>query len=677
MAPALDGVIPQPMEKQAREGALLFDASPQLTVGGYGLACGPLSRLMGRTVLKTGSSAARPSMSAGSPGRAAKAGRALDNLLKEVRDPRIKAQAYAIEIDRGGLYATAGGDAGLFYAAVTMAKMAGPEGSLPCCSILDRPALAGRAVLIDVSRGRVPKLAALMNLVDLLSELKFNQLTFNIEDTFAAPAHPAIGAGRDPLIPEDMKELAAFARHRCLEIIPFQQSLGHMRGIVSLPEYNALAYEGELLWSVDPADEDTYKLLADLYDAQIKATDSGMFHAGCDEPFDIMKRFDPERFGGRTFPEVMRDHLVRLHGMLADRGKTMMAWADAVVEHEEILQEMPDDLVLCHWLYGSGNLEGPEHYRPGLEKIAKRGLPFYACTCSWSMMKIFPDLEVMRKNHDAFIPEAKRLGADGAMLTIWGDMGHMNLAGLELYPLSYAARHFWEDDPAGSIDFDRALARTVLNDRDRAADRLPMLADAVNRVVQGPAGMAGAGFLLMFAEPFDAAFAVVEDVMAAAVQLRESIKHGRRILARMEEANVSRRGMWLDVHLAFLQAELVARKLEVVAAVRSLDDEGGDMPLKLSRLAEMCEDNAGIVSGVLSLLESRWLSENRESDLEMNRERYREVVRAWNKRARQMKKLSRDASKGRAVPPPQQIVSANPSGYSFNMLEEMGLAGLL
>ncbi|MCX6835466.1 MAG: pyridoxal-phosphate dependent enzyme, partial [candidate division Zixibacteria bacterium] len=43
----------------------------------------------------------------------------------------------------------------------------------------------------------------------------------------------------------------------------------------------------------------------------------------------------------------------------------------------EIIADLPEDLVLCHWMYGSANLEGPEHYRPSLELLANSRRPFY------------------------------------------------------------------------------------------------------------------------------------------------------------------------------------------------------------------------------------------------------------------------------------------------------------
>jgi hypothetical protein len=600
-------------------------------------------------------------------------GRSLARLQETIGDPAIKEQACVIEVLENAALLMAGGEPGLFYAVLTLAGLVS-EGSLPCVSIQDRPALRSRAVLLDISRGRVPTLSALKELTDLIATLKYNQLTFNIEHAMACPSRPEIGAGRGALSPAELKELDDYAFERCVEVVPFQQSLGHLRGIVSLPEHRGLAYDPDLLWSLDPAKPGTYELLADLYDTQISVTRSSLFHAGCDEPFDIMKKFDPSRFSGRSLGAVVRDHLIRLHGMLKDRGRTMMAWADAVVAHPEIIPDLPRDLALCHWLYGSGNLEGPEHYRPGLETIASSGLPFYACTCSWSLMKIFPDLAVMRANHNAFIPLSKQMGAQGMMLTIWGDMGHMNLTGLETYPLAYGARHAWEDAPDPGADVGPAYAWTVFRDQSGAAAELALTLDRVNEVLKGPAGMAGIGFLLLFAEPLD------KNILATNVpplgfanfgsELISLADKAKSILATMENESCSRRSLWLDHYLPVKQLEILGRKIRLIGMLDNSQEA-------VASAAKECDEISSSVAECFQILESRWLVENREADLEINRSRYRKLIAAWRARAEQFISWAEKIKRGEKAPSLDRIILTQPSGYSFNPLQEMGLIGLL
>lgn len=606
-----------------------------------------------------------------------RAGQAIAQLLDSIIDERIKSQAYVIEIGEDGVAASSGGEPGLLYAVTTLSKLVS-KGEAPCLSIQDRPALGFRAVLLDVSRGRVPTIESLKSLVDQLCGLKFNQLTFNIEHTFSCATHPEIGKGHDPLTRQVLADLVEYAHDRHIEVIPFQQSLGHLRQILSLPKYRHLAYDQELLWSLDPQKPETYDLLGDLYDAQIKATRSPFFHVGCDEPFDIIKKFDPGRFNGRSRGMVIRDHLVKVHQMLAERGRTAMAWADAMLAHPEIIPDLPGDLVLCHWLYGSGSLEGPEHYRPSLDIISRSKLPFYACTCSWSLMKLFPDLCVMEANHKGFIPEAKRAGAAGMMVTVWGDMGHMNLPGLELYPLAYASRYGWEDEPDKNSQFDAAFSWSIYGDSAGVPADLTRALDQVNRLLQGPAGMGGVGFLIFFAEPLSAAFLDGNDYHAIAGQLRGNIQKASSILADMESENMPLATSQLDHNLPVLQMEVLAQKLELIAyLMESWDADPQETAEVMETAAKRCDGTARLVAECLDLLEARWLASSKESDLEVNRERYNKLIEAWKARAGEFRSYREEMEKSGNLPQLSKVMSKSPAGYDFNVLSEMGLLGLL
>lgn len=663
-------IIPRPLSIERKPGTFIPTGQQTLTVAGYESKHDPLIEAVqagtdGFNVKKKTSK--RPRLTIGAAGQERWPDQALDELTGGVgRD--LAGQAYVISVTAEGVKAAAGGSEGLFRAAVTLGKLTRADGSIPCVSLQDMPALPSRAVLLDVSRGKVPTLDYLKHLVDLIALINFNQLTFNIEHVFEP------GAGEDGITAGQMKELDRHARERHVEIIPFQQSLGHLRHLLSRPEHRELAYDPELLWSIDPSSEGTYTLLSDLYNAQIKALGSGLFHVGCDEPFDMIKGFDPSRFNGRELPQVILGHLEKLHTLLAARGKTMMAWADAVVSHPEVLAGVPDDLVLCHWQYGSGLLEGPDHYRGALEAIASRGLRFYACSTTWSMTRIFPDLEVARANHASLMPEAKRLGAMGSMVTIWGDMGHMNLTGLETYPLALAARHAWEPDPLPEIDFDRAYAWTVFRDPSVNSADLAGHLDRINRILRGPAGMGGVGFLFMFDEPLSARFLdrSTGDLLRAAREIRSAVQSSRECLAGMEAADVRFRQFWLDSHLAALQSELLAQKLEVIALLGSIGTmEAGTV---LEDCANRCDRIAGLAAGMLSLLESRWLAGSLESDLEVNRKRYRALIRAWQGRSDELRGLARA---GGEAPSLEKLRQASPTGYAFDPLREIGLTGLL
>ena len=99
---------------------------------------------------------------------------------------------------------------------------------LPVGVIRDHPDLPVRAVMLDVSRDKVPTMATLRDLIDRLASWKVNQVQLYSEHTFAYRNHPDVHAAASPFTPDEIRELDAFCRARHIELVPNQNCLGHM-----------------------------------------------------------------------------------------------------------------------------------------------------------------------------------------------------------------------------------------------------------------------------------------------------------------------------------------------------------------------------------------------------------------------------------------------------------------
>ena len=104
-----------------------------------------------------------------------------------------------------------------------------------CLTIRDFPALKRRGLMLDVSRGKVYTRTYLLNLVELLSKLRYNVLQLYVEHTFAFRRHPEISEGSDPLTAEDVLAIQAACKERGIELQANLQSLGHFRRILTRP----------------------------------------------------------------------------------------------------------------------------------------------------------------------------------------------------------------------------------------------------------------------------------------------------------------------------------------------------------------------------------------------------------------------------------------------------------
>ena len=151
-------------------------------------------------------------------------------------DQGILAQGYRLRIADDGIDLVAGDAAGAFYGVMTLVQMLRQcEGDLPAGEISDSPDFPSRGVMLDISRSKVPTLETLFSLVDLFSGWKINHLELYTEHTFAYENHSEVWAQASPMTGEDILRLDAYCRERFVELVPNQNSFGHMHHWLGCP----------------------------------------------------------------------------------------------------------------------------------------------------------------------------------------------------------------------------------------------------------------------------------------------------------------------------------------------------------------------------------------------------------------------------------------------------------
>ena len=207
-------------------------------------------------------------------------------------DPRTPGgpEGYRLEVDRRGARVRGADRAGLAHGVRTLEQLvrlavrpAPGRLHLPGVVLADRPAFRERGALVDISRDRVPTMETLFALVDLLARLKLNQLQLYTEHTFAYRGHEAVWRGADPLTPEQVRTLDDYCAERFVELVPNQQSFGHMHRWLVHEPYRALAEcpagvvhpfaRKPEPFSLCPTDPRSLELLADLFDQLLPCLD--------------------------------------------------------------------------------------------------------------------------------------------------------------------------------------------------------------------------------------------------------------------------------------------------------------------------------------------------------------------------------------------------------------------
>jgi hypothetical protein len=370
-------------------------------------------------------------------------------LVPQVAGP----QSYRLRIVPEGVRAEAQDRAGLFYAALTLAqliRLAG-ERALPVCEIEDAPDFPVRGVMLDISRDKVPTMKTLFWLVDRLAGLKVNQFQLYTEHAFAYRSHEEVWRNASPMTPEEVRALDAYCRERCVELVPNQNSFGHLERWLTLPRYNVLAELPQggapLPWggvhehpaSLCPTDPRSAAFLEDLYDQLLPNFSSRLFNVGCDETFDL-------RGNGRSAAlvreqgegRVYLDFLKTVHRLVTARGRAMMFWGDIIIRHPELVPELPRDAVALEWGY-----EADHPFDAHGEVFAASGMPFYVCPGTSSWNSLAGRTANMRANMVSAAENGMRHGARGFLVADWGDGGHWQPLAVSLAGYVYGAALAW------------------------------------------------------------------------------------------------------------------------------------------------------------------------------------------------------------------------------------------
>jgi len=359
-------------------------------------------------------------------------------------------EAYRLTIRPDGVEALASDPKGLFYAAMTLRQLIRHHGAeLPCGIIEDEPAIPVRGIMLDISRMKVPTMSTLFRLVDWFSEMKINHLELYTEHTFAYSNHRDVWAEASPMTGAEILALDAFCRERCIELVPNQNSLGHMEHWLKHPRYAPLAETNEGFttpWgeyrteptTVNPLDPNTLTLFEELYAELLPHFTSRKFNVGCDEPFELglgKSKAECERVGkGRVY----LDYLLKLHKRVDAMGRQMHFWGDIINEHPELIPEIPTDVTVLEWGY--------ESHHPFAERgprFSESGIPFYVCpgTSSWLCISGRSDNALV--NMLSAAESAVACGATGYLNTDWGDRGHWQPLSVSYLPLAAGASYSW------------------------------------------------------------------------------------------------------------------------------------------------------------------------------------------------------------------------------------------
>ncbi|MFZ6029330.1 MAG: glycoside hydrolase family 20 zincin-like fold domain-containing protein [Chloroflexota bacterium] len=384
-------------------------------------------------------------------------------------------QGYELSIAPESIQINAHDEAGAFYGVCTLVQLMLqspnlPMIALPCLRIVDWPDFPARGVMLDISRDKVPTLQTVFDLVDRLATWKVNQLQLYTEHTFAYRSHPKPWAKASPFTGEEILALDAFCRERHVQLVPNQNSFGHMQRWLCLPEYHPLAeapqgYEypwggrSDQPFTLCPSDPGSIQLIRELYDELLPHFSSRMFNVGCDETWDLGQGRSQAECAQRGAGRVYLDFLLKIYHEVAARGLRMQFWGDIILQHPELVKDLPKDVIALSWGY-----EADHPFDQQGARFAEAGLEFYVCpgTSSWNAIAGRTDNAL--GNLRSAAENGLKHGAAGYLNTDWGDNGHWQPLPVSYLGFLAGAAYSWALEANRSLDVVVALNRHAFDD---------------------------------------------------------------------------------------------------------------------------------------------------------------------------------------------------------------------
>jgi hypothetical protein len=569
----------------------------------------------------------------------------------------LNEEGYLLSVGAESVVVAGASPAGVFYGLQTLKQLvrgSGADAYIQGVRILDWPAMRWRGVSDDISRGPVPTVAYIKRQLRTFAAYKLNMHSFYMEHTFSSKAHPLIGPEGGSLTPDEIREVVAYARSYHIELVPEQQTFGHLHKALKYEKYNPLAETpyGDVL---SPQQEGTYKLVADWYRELNELFPGKFFHIGEDETFELGEGQSREAARVKGVGAVYFEHLNRIRDLLKPYDRKLMFWGDIALNHPDLIGNIPKEMIVANWDYGP-----KDDYTNRIKPFKDAGLEQFVCPGVWSWNQIFPNVDASSKNIINFVRDGQTNGASGMLNTTWDDDGE-SLFEMSWYGIVLGAAASWQqgavDQKKFDADFDWAFFR---NEGDQFVSVIHALG-GVNAV----AGF-GTSDDAFWRDPFTTNFQNAARTNADKIrQVRLRVEGAEEVL--LQNRQLARRNSSMVPAMLFAARRFdhlgrrweTAEKLsrEYWDAYLNLGDRAKTRRLRryaspiYNQLREMAEE----LSELKVAYREQWLAENRPYWLESVLARYDESIAIWLAKSRAIEEAMRTYEATSTLPNPEEF----------------------
>lgn len=336
---------------------------------------------------------------------------------------------------------------GLFYGLQTLNQLLCNK-HFPAVEITDWPDLALRSDYLDL-RSIYPTFARLLEFIREMAAYKFNTLVIEYEDklpfeTLAELRHPAA------FTPQQFQTMLATAQENFMEVIPLQQSFGHLEYVLKHPKYKYLRETPDTPGEMCPLRKGSFELAATLLEETARLhPNSRYLHIGCDEVWSLGSS-EECRHSGKSREQISVEYVNRLVAHVCTLGKTPIVWHDMLENApQEVLDQLDKRAVVAVWEYSDRVVR--HTVPPLLERLRYAGVSYFVCSATRSYDSLpwqnYPCAQTRLRNIDAWCELAQSQQITGIINTNWASSFSLGrpygLFETSRYTAFYAADRNW------------------------------------------------------------------------------------------------------------------------------------------------------------------------------------------------------------------------------------------
>ncbi len=279
---------------------------------------------------------------------------------------------------------------------------------------------AVRGFHLDLRIQAMP-MSALKLFAKNLSQHGVNTLIMEWEATYPFEKHPLI-ANRFAYSRVEIKEFINYCKGIQLDVIPLQQSFGHVEYILRHFRYKELREDQKDYSQVNPLKEELAKeLFTDLYKDLVSTHASEYIHIGGDETYLLgHSEASKKKVAAVGKGRLYGDYIKLLCDIVVSLGKRPVLWADIAMKYPDALHGLPKETIFVDWNYGWDiNMFGKH------DNLLNSGFEIWGAPS----IRSHPDNYFLTQwdkhfsNIRDFVPLARQFGYRGMVMTSWSTSG--------------------------------------------------------------------------------------------------------------------------------------------------------------------------------------------------------------------------------------------------------------